>query len=66
MGVELPADSKCLLAIVAIAALAIASVSKGVDGQIMWLAIIAIAGLGGYDVYTQLKREDAARSAAKV
>jgi len=66
MGAELPTDSKCLLAIVAIAALAIASVSKGVDGQIMWLAIICIAGLGGYDVYTQLKREDAARSAPKI
>jgi len=62
----LPTDSKTLLAIVAIAALAIASVSQNIDGQIMWLAIIAIAGLGGYDVYTQLKREDAARATPKV
>jgi len=51
---------KCVLAILAIAALAIVAMNKDIDGQILWLAIIAIAGLGGYDVYTAMKRAEAA------
>jgi hypothetical protein len=66
VAVSLPVDSKSLLAIVAIAALAIVALNRDIDGQIVWLAIIAIAGLGGYDVYTQIKREEAARASPRV
>jgi len=52
-------STKCLLAILAVAALAIVALSKGVDGQVLWLAILAITGLGGYDLYSNLKRSEA-------
>ena len=54
-------STKCLLAILSIAALAIVALSKGVDGQVLWLAILAITGLGGYDLYSSLKRAEAPR-----
>jgi len=52
-------STKCLLAILAIASLAIVALSKGVDGQVLWLAILAITGLGGYDLYSSLKKAEA-------
>lgn len=44
-----------VVAIVAIAFLGILSIWKGLDGQIIMLSMVAIAGLGGYEVYTQTK-----------
>lgn len=44
-------SSANLLAILIIGVLAIVAVDKQLDGQLIWLAIIAIAGLGGYEVY---------------
>jgi len=49
-------STKCLLAILSIAALAIVAMNKDIDGQILWLAILAITGLGGYDLYSSLKK----------
>lgn len=47
-----------LLAIVAIAIMGIACVTQGIDGQIMALSIIAVAGLGGYEVYKRVTDDE--------
>ena len=41
---------KGILAIVAISGLTIAAMHNGIDGQICYLAIAAIAGLAGYEM----------------
>lgn len=46
-----------LIAIVAIAILGMACISQSLNGQILALAIVAIAGLGGYEVYRRGKGE---------
>lgn len=43
------------LAIVAIAALAFCCIQEGLDGQIIWVAIAAITGLGGYELLSAAK-----------
>ncbi len=47
-----------VLAIVAIATITLAAISKVIDGNIIYLGIIAIAGLGGYEVYKTEKKEE--------
>jgi hypothetical protein len=46
-------SSANMLAILIIGVLAIVAMDKQLDGQLLWVAIIAIAGLGGYEVYKQ-------------
>jgi len=48
----------CVLAIIAIAIISLVCVESGVDGQLIALSIIAIAGLGGYEVYKRQKNSD--------
>jgi UDP-N-acetylmuramyl pentapeptide phosphotransferase/UDP-N-acetylglucosamine-1-phosphate transferase len=50
---------KSLVAIIAIALVAFIAMNKEIDGQLVLACILAIAGLGGYDVYTALKRSEA-------
>lgn len=47
-----------VLAIVAIATITLVAITKTIDGNIIYLGIIAIAGLGGYEVYKNGKKEE--------
>jgi len=53
-------SGKCLVAIIAIAFVAFIAMERQLDGQLILACVLAIAGLGGYDVYTALKRAEAA------
>lgn len=46
-----------VLAILIIGILAIVALYHGVDGQLYGLSIVAIAGLGGYEVYQRTKNQ---------
>ena len=52
---EMGEATNCMIAIVVIGLVAITAVSKGLDGNLLGLAIIAIAGLGGFEVYQKAK-----------
>ena len=47
-----------IVAMIIVGILAIAAMSKEIDGQLFALCIIAISGLGGYEVYKQKKIEN--------
>lgn len=47
-----------ILAIVIIGILALVAIQSGIDGQLYALAIVAIAGLGGYEVYKRNKESE--------
>ena len=47
---SLPRPSHTLVSICAIAIMAVFAVSNGIDGNVVYLAIVAVAGLGGYEV----------------
>jgi len=44
-----------ILAIVIIGILGLVAIAQGINGQLYALCIIAIAGLGGYEVYRRNK-----------
>lgn len=46
-----------MVAMLSIAILVIYAVSQGVDAETVYMAIIAIAGLGGYEMYRAKKAE---------
>jgi hypothetical protein len=48
-------NTNTLLAIICIGIMGLACISENINGQILALAIIAIAGLGGYEVYKKVK-----------
>jgi len=51
-----------LVAIASIAIVAIYAVAHNVDGNVVYVAIVAIAGLGGYEMSQAAKKNSAAAS----
>lgn len=51
-------NTNTLLAIVSITLVALGMLNQSIDGQLLALAIIAIAGLGGYEVYKKVTKEN--------
>lgn len=47
----------CIMAIVAICAICLCSIVHGINSQVVALSIVAIAGLGGYEVYKRTKQD---------
>ena len=47
-----------VLAIVAISAMCVVALDKGIDGQIVYVAIAAVAGLAGYEVREKLGKRN--------
>ena len=47
-----------IVAMIILGILAIAAMSKNIDGQLLMLCVAAIAGLGGYEVYKQKNGEN--------
>lgn len=52
--------AKPILAIICIAIIAMMLIERGVDGQLIGMAIAFIAGLGGLEVYTEYKKRSEA------
>lgn len=48
-------ETHTILAIVAITILALGCLIEGLNHQIIMMALVAIAGLGGYEVYKKRK-----------
>lgn len=50
-------NTNALIAILAIAIVAIVAMYKLLDGNLMMACVVAIAGLGGYELYSRDKAE---------
>jgi len=52
--------SHALVAMCAIAIIAVYALSHGVDSNVAYIAIVAIAGLGGYEMTQMVKKNNTA------
>ena len=52
-------NTNALLAIIAICIIAIIAMYKAMDGNLLMACVVAIAGLGGYELYERIKAEKA-------